>query len=51
MPELGANLKTEYDAEILDARGPHSPTKSQKEEFIDINPVELLLSMTKTEMK
>jgi hypothetical protein len=51
MPELGANLKTEYDAEILDARGPNSPTKAQKEEIIDINPVELLLSMKNSEMK
>jgi len=51
MPELGTNLKIEYDAEILDSRGPNSPSRDQKEEIIDINPVELLMSMKKSDMK
>jgi hypothetical protein len=51
MPELGENLQTEYEAEILESRGPNSPTKTEREAFLEMNPVDLLLEMTKYEMK
>jgi len=51
LPELGDNLRTEYEAEITNVRGPNAPTKLQKEGMLKIDPVELLLSMTKEDMK
>ena len=51
LPELGDNLRTEYEAEITNVRGPNAPTKAQKESMLQIDPVELLLTMTKEEMK
>ena len=51
MPELCENLKVEYEAEILECRGPGRPTKAEKQEFLSYNPTELLMEMTKYEMK
>jgi len=49
-PELGDNLRTEYEAEIMATRGPNAPKKTQKEEILQYDPVTLLLDMTKYEM-
>lgn len=51
MPELGDNLRTEYEGEILDNRGPSKPTKTEKEHFLRFDPIELLMDMSKYEMK
>jgi hypothetical protein len=50
MPELCENLETEYEAEILETRGPNAPTKTQKQQLLSFNPIELLFSMTADEM-
>jgi len=51
MPELRDNLKTEYEAEIMESRGPSAPASKEKESFLSVDPADLLLSMTKYEMK
>ena len=51
LPELADNLKTEYEAEIVEAKGPNAPKRAQKESMLSFDPVELLLDMTKFEMK
>jgi len=51
MPELGENLTAEYEGEIVDNRGPNKPTKTEKENFLNFDPVELLMDMSKHEMK
>jgi hypothetical protein len=51
MPELCDNLKTEYEAEILESRGPRAPTKVQKKGILAFDPIDLLKKMTKYEMK
>lgn len=51
MPELNDNLKIEYSEEITQSKGPNAPTKNEKEAMIKINPVALLLDMSKYEMK
>jgi len=48
MPELGENLLTEYEAEIEQAQELKS---TEKENYLQFDPVELLLDMTKYEMK
>jgi hypothetical protein len=50
LPELGDNLKTEYEAEVTNTRGPNAPTKVKKQCILDFDPRELLLSMTKNDM-
>jgi len=51
LPELGDNLRTEYEAEIINTCGPNAPTKVKKEGILQFDPVELLLDMSKNEMK
>jgi hypothetical protein len=51
IPELRENLRTEYKGEIIDSRGPGSPTVTEKEAFLSADPVDLLMSMTKYDMK
>jgi hypothetical protein len=51
LPELGDNLRTEYEAEITNTRGPNAPNKLKKQGILEFEPRELLLSMTKHEMK
>jgi hypothetical protein len=51
LPELCENLKIEYEAEIVETRGPNAPTREQKEHILSHDPVELLLNMTKYDMK
>ena len=48
MPELGENLLTEYTAEIQEAT---SLKKTEKDNYLQFEPVELLLNMSKYEMK
>ena len=50
MPELGDNLRAEYEGEILDTRGPTKPTKIEKEAYLRFDPVDLLMKLTKYEM-
>lgn len=50
MPELGENLRAEYEGEILENRGPNKPTKIEKENFLKFHPVDLLMDMSKYEM-
>ena len=50
MPELGDNLRAEYEGEILENRGPNKPTKTEKENFLKFDPVHLLMDMSKYEM-
>ena len=51
MPELGENLQVEYEGEILESRGPNRLTKLEKEALLNFDPVELLIGLTKYEMK
>ena len=51
MPELRENLQLEYEGEILESRGPNRLSKSEKEILLKIDPVDLLLGLTKYEMK
>lgn len=51
MPELCENLQTEYFGEIAEAKGPRSPTQNEKKAMLAMNPAELLLGMSKYEMK
>jgi hypothetical protein len=51
MPELHDNLRTEYEEEIKEAEGLNSPTQHEKEQYLLFNPIELLLDMSKYEMK
>jgi hypothetical protein len=48
MPELGTNLLTEYQEEIKQAEG---LKMTEKETYLRFDPIELLLDMTKYEMK
>ena len=51
MPELCENLQVEYEGEILESRGPNRLTKLEKEALFKFDPVELLMGLTKYEMK
>jgi hypothetical protein len=51
MPELCENLQVEYEGEILESRGPNRLTKVEKEELLKFNPVDLVMGLTKYEMK
>jgi len=51
MPELGENLQVEYEGEIIESRGPNRLTKMEKEYLLRVDPVDLLLGLTKYEMK
>ena len=51
MPELQDNLRVEYEGEILESRGPNRLTKLEKEELLKFDAVELLMILTKYEMK
>ena len=51
MPELQDNLRVEYEGEILESRGPNRLTKLEKEELLSVDAVELLMILTKYEMK
>ena len=51
MPELRENLNVEYEGEILECRGPNRLSKSEKEILLKFDPVDLLLGLTKYEMK
>jgi hypothetical protein len=51
MPELRENLHIEYEGEILESRGPNRISKSEKEILLKFDPVDLLLGLTKYEMK
>jgi hypothetical protein len=51
MPELRENLQVEYEGEILESRGPNKLTKSEKEILLKFDAVDLLLGLTKYEMK
>ena len=51
MPELQENLRVEYEGEILESRGPNRLKKLEKEALLQVDPVEILLGLTKYEMK
>ena len=51
MPELQENLRVEYEGEIMESRGPNRLKKLEKEALLQVDPVELLLGLTKYEMK
>jgi len=51
MPELRENLHVEYEGEIVESRGPNRLSKSEKEILLKFDPVDLLLGLTKYEMK
>jgi len=51
MPELRENLHIEYEGEILESRGPNKLSKSEKEILLKFDPVDMLLRLTKYEMK
>jgi hypothetical protein len=51
MPELISNLQTEYCGELAKANGPEAPKKNQKKAMMQMNAVELLLGMSKHDMK
>ena len=51
MPELRENLQVEYEGEILESRGPNKLSKLEKEILLKFDPVDLLLGLTKYEMK
>lgn len=51
MPELQENLRVEYEGEILESRGPNRLKKIEKEALLQVDPVEILLGLTKYEMK
>lgn len=51
MPELGENLRIEYEGEILESRGPNRLLKIEKEALLKFDPVTVLMSLSKYEMK
>jgi hypothetical protein len=51
MPELGENLRVEYEGEILESRGPTRLPKVEKEALLRFDPVVILMALSKYEMK